>query len=103
MIMEKQIKLAAKLYETRDAVKSMLGPKYAEKMDELGGCIEMIANKKKCSDAAAAALLAEASADGMATILIMAALAERLEPSNAKAVRRAASETSAELDKNIKE
>lgn len=42
---ETTIRLAAKLYETRDAVKFMLGERYAEHMADLAGVIRDIMAK----------------------------------------------------------
>lgn len=40
---EKQVRLAAQLYQARDAVRRLLGDKYAAKMAELGQPLQRLA------------------------------------------------------------
>ncbi len=85
---EKQVKMAAQLYEIRDTAKRLLGEKYKPKMAELGAALKKIARDSKKSELEAATELCKAiGAEGMDTLMIMAAAVELIEPSNVK-VRR---------------
>lgn len=77
------VQIAARLYECRDAARTLLGDKYPERMREYGDSIRIVAAVKKCSELEAGKMLAEAGGGGMATVLMLAATVEIIEPSNA--------------------
>jgi len=79
---QQAIQTAAKLYETRDAMKLLLGDKYKERMAELGGAIQKIAARKgKDVLMTAKEICSDPGMTGMEKIQIMAAAVELLEPS----------------------
>jgi hypothetical protein len=80
--MEKEVKMAAKMYEMRDAAKSPLGEHYAADMQKHGAQIKKVAEHFKCSIFKAGAMMATEAGGGMMTILIIAATVEMIEPSN---------------------
>lgn len=76
---EQQVRLAAQLYQARDAVRRLLGDKYAAKMVELGESLQRLA------DARGTTVLKEAigaarAVSGMESLLILAAAVEHAEP-----------------------
>ncbi len=75
---ERRIKMAAKLYECRDAAKTLLGGQYAPKMRQWGEVISGKARESGCSELAAAVALAK-DADGFCAMVIMAAVVEMTE------------------------
>lgn len=76
------VQIAAKLYECRDAARTILGDKYPERMREYGDSIRSVAAAKECSELVAGKMLAEAAGGGMTTVLVLAATVEIIEPSN---------------------
>ena len=76
------IKVAARLYECRDAAKSVLGEGYHERMKAYGQTVKSAANAMGCSDIAAATTLSNKAGGGMAAIFYLAAVVEMTEPSN---------------------
>lgn len=81
---EQAIAMTAKLYETRKAVKFLLGDKYPAKMAEWRHAIEQVAAARQVSDTKATILLCnQASKDGSSTVVavILAAYVEMTEPS----------------------
>jgi hypothetical protein len=84
---EKAIRLAAKLYETRDGLKLLLGDRYAADMAEVGTLLTAASKKIGRGIIETAGRLAkEAQKDGEDRIAVMylAAAVELLEPSEAK-------------------
>lgn len=74
--------IAAKLYETRDTMKRLLGAKYKERMAELGGALQKIAARKgKDVLMTAREICSDPGMTGMEIGQIMAAAVELLEPS----------------------
>lgn len=76
---EKQVRLAAQLYQARDAVRRLLGDKYAAKMAELGQPLQRLA------DARGTTVLKEAigaarAVSGVDSLMILAAAVEHAEP-----------------------
>lgn len=78
---EQQVRVTAKLYECRDAVKSLLGDRYKERMAELGLTITTVAKHRNCELAHAANLAARACDGGFDRIQVLAAFVELVEPS----------------------
>ena len=81
---EATVRLASRLYETRDAVRFMLGERYAEHMAELGAVIRDIAQKspRQMNELQVSAELAKAPGLNPHQILcIIAAGVELAEPS----------------------
>lgn len=82
--MEKQIKVAAKLYQCRDTAKRFFAAEYQEKLKPYTRLIQqvMAANKEDELKAAMRIVKLETIADnGMAQILTFAAAVELVEPS----------------------
>ena len=76
---EKQIRMAADLYEARDAMRAILGDKFARRMKETGDYIDRIAAARGVSQMAAGIGLAR-SRQGMDAVLVLAAVVELVEP-----------------------
>jgi hypothetical protein len=84
MTIEPKIRLAARLYETRDGVKLLLGNKYAAQMAEVGDLLKSASGKTGLGILETAGRLAQmAHKDGKDSIavLYLAAAVELLEPS----------------------
>lgn len=78
---EQQIRIASKLYECRDAARTLLGERYKGRMAELGAVLTRIAEGRKVSVLRAAQDAAKAVVgDGMTQIQILAAAVELVEP-----------------------
>jgi hypothetical protein len=80
MSAEAAVKIAAKLYECRDAAKSLLGAHYARDMELWARAIRGVATAEKDTEVAAATKMAR-EADGFGAIVILAAYVEMTEPS----------------------
>ena len=78
---EQATRLAAKLYECRDAARRLLGAHYKRDMDLWAIAIRGDAEQKKCSDLEAATDIAN-KAGGFGAIVVLAAYVEMAEPSN---------------------
>ena len=76
------IQMAAKLYECRDAARSLLGAHYKRDMNLWALAIKGVADADKCSELAAANKMAR-GADGFGAIVVLAAYVEMAEPSDA--------------------
>jgi hypothetical protein len=76
------VQIAAKLYECRDAARSLLGAHYKRDMDMWAIAIRALAERDKCSDLNAATKMAR-EADGFGAIVVLAACVEMTEPSDA--------------------
>jgi len=84
--MEKQIKMAAKLYEMRDTAKRFFGPEYLDKLKPYSDLLKKVmeANKEDELKAAMRLVQIESFADnGMAQLMVFAAAVELVEPSGA--------------------
>lgn len=88
-----QVQMAAKLYEHRDAAKTLLGVHYERDMQMLADLIRADSKAKNCSDlAAAVALVNEKPGDGFRAVVILAAYVEMTEPSSNASFSRGTAE-----------
>ena len=80
--MNKQIEIASKMYEARDAVISLMGKeKFKERVDAFRPIIGGMCKKKKITEMQATIeILKDLQGDGMASLLAMAACTEIMEP-----------------------
>lgn len=79
---EKEIKLAARMYEIRDTARKFYGDRYAGTMRQVGAMIEGIARRDKVSTLEAATSFAKEAfreGDEVSVMLITAAAVELLE------------------------
>lgn len=82
---EQHVALAAQMYECRAAARRLLGDKYHARMDERARVIRAVAKRDNCNDiVAGATVIKEARLNGMDSLLLMAAVVEMTEPSNAE-------------------
>lgn len=73
------------MYECRTAARQILGEKYPDKMRELAEVVRAVATRDRCSDiVAGATVIKSAGLEGLQLLMIMAAVVEMVEPSNAK-------------------
>ena len=84
--MEEQIKLAARLYKCRDTAKGLHRENYAAKVAEYNPYIWAAMDKYKVNELGAVMKMVEVlekagKADGMAVMMLMAAVVELIEPS----------------------
>lgn len=80
---EKQVRIAARLYEARDAMRSILGDGYKAEMTRYGAAVSVCADLKKCGLIEAATAMAQAAINEhnpTAAIAILAAAVELTEP-----------------------
>lgn len=78
---ERQVKMAAQLYDMRDKAKRLLGEKYKPHMAELGKILTMTAERDKKEPLAVAIEVAQKrELIGMDLMLVMAAAVELAEP-----------------------
>lgn len=77
---EQQVRLAAQLYQARDAVRRLLGDKYTVRMAELGAGLQRLATARN-SSVLKEAISAARAVSGMDSLLILAAAVEHSEPS----------------------
>ena len=78
---EKQVAMAAQLYDMRDKARRLLGAKYKPHMAELGKILTMTAARDKKSVLAVATEVAKTrELIGMDLLLVMAAAVELTEP-----------------------
>ncbi len=79
---EKQVKMAAQLYDMRDKARRLLGDKYKPHMTELGRILTMTARKEGKSELQVAIdVCKKRNLIGIDLMLIMAAAVELSEPS----------------------
>jgi hypothetical protein len=79
---EKQVKMAAQLYDMRDKARRLLGANYKPHMAELGRILTMTAERdKKEPLAVAIEVCKKRDLIGMDLIMVMAAAVELAEPS----------------------
>lgn len=83
MVGERQVRMAARLYEMRDTARSLLGDKYADKMAELGSALRQVADLTQ-RDPLSVAIEAARNTDGLAQCYVLAAAVELAEPSNTR-------------------
>ena len=82
--MEREVKMAAKLYEMRDTAKRLLGDKYTSHMATNGKILEATARRdKKTVLEVAIDVCKKPGITAMETIFIFSAAVELAEPSNA--------------------
>jgi len=79
MASEKQIKLAAGLYDMRDQAKRMLGTEYKTEMDRLGGILKRMADSNS-EETLATAIQLSKQRPGIDPIMLLAAAVELCEP-----------------------
>lgn len=77
-----QVAMAAKLYEARDAMRRILGDKFAARMAELGAVIKQVATKRGHNELRAAQdIIRAGELQGMDALQVLAAAVELVEPS----------------------
>ena len=82
---EKQVQIAAQLYNMRAKAKRLLGEKYKTQMEELGRILKMTADRDgKPAIVIAADVCKKRGLIGMDLLLVMAAAVELTDPSNAE-------------------
>lgn len=74
------IQIAAKLYDCRDAARSLLGAHFKRDMDLWATAIRGEAQTKECTELAAAQAMAR-EAGGFGAIVVLAAYVEMVAPS----------------------
>lgn len=80
---EKQVAMAAQLYDMRDTARRLLGDKYKSHMAELGKILTMTAARdKKDPLAVAIEISKKRELIGMDLLLVMAAAVELTEPTS---------------------
>jgi len=79
---ERQVRMAARLYEMRDTARRLLGDDYPAKMAELGKALS-IAATLTARQPLAVAIEAARDADALAQCYILAAAVELAEPGSA--------------------
>lgn len=80
---EKQVRMAATLYDMRDKAKRLLGDRYKAHMAELGRILKMTAERdKKSVLAVATEVCKKRELIGMDLLMVMAAAVELTEPSH---------------------
>lgn len=79
---QKQVQMAAKLYEMRDAAKRLLGDVYKQRMAETGRLLTEAAERNKVEPLAVAVRLCKSpNLSGIDRVMVMAAAVELAEPS----------------------
>ena len=78
---EKQVQMAAQLYDMRDRARRLLGDKYKPHMAELGKILKMTAARdKKDPLSVASEVCKKRELSGMDLMMVMAAAVELTEP-----------------------
>lgn len=80
---EKQVRMAARLYEMRDTARRLLGDKYAQHMAEVGTTLRRVADATK-REPLEVAIEAARDADGLAQCYLLAAAVELTEPTKTR-------------------
>jgi len=81
---EQHVAIAAKMYECRATARRILGDKYHQHMNERALVVRAVAKRDNCDDiVAGATVIKESGLQGMDALLLMAAVVEITEPSNA--------------------
>ena len=79
---QKQVQMAAQLYDMRDKAKRLLGVRYKPHMAELGKILKMTADRDKKSVLSVATDVAKTKElIGMDLLMVMSAAVELMEPS----------------------
>lgn len=78
---ERQVRMAARLYEMRDTARRLLGEGYGAKMAELGAALKTVADKTQ-REPLSVAIEAARDAHGLTQCYILAAAVELAEPSS---------------------
>jgi hypothetical protein len=81
--MEKEIKIAAKLYKCRDTAKQILGAKYQERLEPYIALIKTVMRENKIEELPALLIISKTKIyeDGFNQLYFMAAVCEIIEPS----------------------
>jgi hypothetical protein len=84
MATEQHVRAAARLYEARDAVRSLFGERYADVLEPFKAMIRKAQALNDCDEIAAALWIARrvSRSDGMEVLKILAAAVELVEPSS---------------------
>ena len=80
---ERQVRMAAMLYEMRDTAQRLLGDDYATKMAELGAALTNVADKTQ-REPLSVAIEAARNSHGLTQCYLLAAAVELAEPSSNK-------------------
>ena len=81
---EKNVALAAQMYECRATARRLLGEKFQTRMAEYADVIRAVEARDNCNSiVAGATVIKSAGLQGMDALLLMAAVVEMTEPSNA--------------------
>lgn len=78
---EKRVKLAAKLYEARDTIRTLLGDRYRPEMKRIGEYLMAMATQSGTTELKAALEVAKRCAGPHAGMKVLAAAVELVEPS----------------------
>jgi hypothetical protein len=78
---EQQVRIAARLYESRDAAKLMLGERYRERMAEYGEVLKAICKRDSVDEIGALNKALRLVDNPYTQIQLMAAAVELVEPS----------------------
>lgn len=83
MATEQQVRVAGRLYEIRDAMRGLFGPKFAERVQPYRCLLERVQTQQECDVLGAAMWLGRRvdPTDTAEILLIMAAAVEMIEPS----------------------
>ena len=81
---EQHVGIAAQMYECRATARRLLGERFKPKMREFGKIVQAVAKRDNCNEiVAGATVIKEAKLFGMDSLMLMAAVVEMVEPSNA--------------------
>lgn len=81
---ETHVTIAAQMYECRSTARRLLGDKFSPRMAEYADVIRAVAKRDNCNNIiAGATIIKDAPLHGMDALLLMAAVVEMTEPSNA--------------------
>lgn len=81
---DQQVALVTKMYACRDAARTILGDRFKPRMAELEQIIRTVAKRDNCNDiVAGSTVIKEARLEGTGSLMLMAAIVEMVEPSNA--------------------
>ena len=81
---EQHVAIAAQMYECRATARRLLGERFKPRMREWGNIVRAVAKRDGCNEiVAGATVIKEAGIFGMDSLMLMAAVVELVEPSNA--------------------
>lgn len=87
---EQHVALAARMYECRATARRLLGDRFEPKMRELANVVRAVAKRDGFNNiVAGATIIKEARLFGMDLLMLMAAVVEMTEPTNAVSNRQA--------------